>query len=85
MIMLKNWEHNRGYFKAPQLEKILEKGFQSFPHLILFDVELTVEFYDAFHMTLFLYLLPIMSFDCISIKMGYKALCLPGWASHTMR
>jgi hypothetical protein len=37
-----------------------------------------VEVYDAFHKILFSYLLPVMPFDCISIKMGYEALCPPG-------
>jgi hypothetical protein len=76
--VLENWEHPRGYFKGPQLEKILETGLQSFPHLVLFDIKSTVEFYNAFHETSFLYLLQVMPFDCISIKMGYKVLYLPG-------
>jgi hypothetical protein len=42
--VLENWEHPRGYFKGPQLERILEKGLQSFPCLVLFDVESTVDF-----------------------------------------
>jgi hypothetical protein len=76
--VLENWENPRGYFKGPQLERILEKSLQSFPCLVLFDVKSAVEFYDAFHKTPFLYLLLVMPFDCISIKMGYKALCPPG-------
>ncbi len=75
--VLENWEHPRGYFKGPHLERILEKGLQSFPCLILIDVKSSVEFYNAFHKTSFLYLLLVMPFDCISIKMGYDALCPP--------
>jgi hypothetical protein len=37
-----------------------------------------VEFYDAFHKTALIYLLPVTPFDCISIKMGFEALCPPG-------
>ena len=37
-----------------------------------------MEFYDAFHKTAVIYLLPVMPFDCISIKMGFEALCPPG-------
>ncbi len=37
-----------------------------------------VEFYDAFQKTAIIYLLPVMPFDCISIKMGFEALCPPG-------
>ena len=73
-----NWEHPRGHYKGPQLERILEKGISSFPRLTNFDVEQMVEFYDAFHKTALIYLLPVMPFDCISIKMGFEALCPPG-------
>ena len=76
--VVENWEHPRGYFKGPQLKRILEKDLQSFPCLVFFDVDSTLEFYNAFHKTLFLYLLLVMPFDCISIKMGYKVLYLPG-------
>ena len=73
-----NWEHPRGHYKGPQLERILEKGIGSFPRLSNLDVGHTVEFYDAFQKTAIIYLLPVMPFDCISIKMGFEALCPPG-------
>ena len=37
-----------------------------------------VEFYNAFHKTAIIYLLPVMPFDCICIKIGFEALCPPG-------
>jgi hypothetical protein len=55
----------------------LEKGLATFLLLASLDVESVVEFYDIFHKTLLIYLLPVMLFDCISITMGYKALCPP--------
>ena len=73
-----SWEHPRGHYKGPQLERILEKGLGSFPRLTSMSVTATVEFYDAFHKTTLLYLLPVMPFDCICIKMGFEALCPPG-------
>jgi hypothetical protein len=73
-----NWEHPRGHYTGPQLERILEKGIGSFPRLSKLDVEHTVEFYDAFHKTAIIYLLPVIPFDCICIKMGFEALCPPG-------
>jgi len=76
--MCDNWDHPRGHYKGPQLERILEKGISSFPRLTNFDVEQMVEFYDAFHKTALIHLLPVMPFDCISIKMGFEALCPPG-------
>ena len=73
-----NWEHPRGHYTGPQLERILEKGIGSFPRLSTLGVDQTVEFYDAFQKTAIIYLLPVMPFDCICIKMGFEALCPPG-------
>ncbi len=73
-----NWEHPRGHYEGPQLERILEKGIGSFPRLSKLEVEPTVEFYDAFHKMAIIYLLPVMPFDCICIKMGFEALYPPG-------
>jgi len=72
------WEHPCGNYKGPQLDKILEEGLASFPRLSTVDVEASVDFYDSFHKTALLYLLPVVPFDCISIKMGFEALCPPG-------
>jgi hypothetical protein len=80
-----NWDHPRGHYKGPQLEHILEKGISSFPHLTTFYVEQMVEFYDAFHKTALIYLLPVTPFDCISIKIGFEALCPPGLGILGMR
>jgi hypothetical protein len=41
-------------------------------------VDATIEFYDNLHKTSLIYLLPVVLFDCISIKMGFEALCPPG-------
>ena len=76
------WEHPRGNYKGPQLDKILEKGLASFPRLSTVDVEASVDFYDSFQKTALLYLLPVVPFDCISIKMGFEALCPPGLGLH---
>jgi hypothetical protein len=64
--------------RGPQVHEILEKGIPTFPRLSSIDVESTVEFYNIFQKTSMIYLMSIMPFDCISIKMGYKALCPPG-------
>lgn len=74
-----SWEeHPRGHTKGPQLDKILEKGLASFPRLASVGVESSVKFYDSFQKTALLYLLPVVLFDCISIKMVFEALCLLG-------
>ncbi len=75
--VLDKWEdqyHNRG----PQVDKILEKGLPTFPRLTLINVESTVEFYDMFQKTSMIYLMALMPFDCVSIKMDFEALCPPG-------
>ncbi len=56
----------------------MEKGLSLFPHLTTLTVDAAVEFYDSLHKLLLIYLLPVMPFDCISLKMGFVALCPPG-------
>jgi hypothetical protein len=73
-----HWDHPWGYSCGPQIDRILEKGLATFLRLTSLDVESAVEFYNNFHKTLLIYLLPVVPFDCISIKMGYEALCPPG-------
>jgi hypothetical protein len=63
--VMANWEHPRGYYKGPQLDRML-------------NVDAAVAFYDNFQKASMIYLLPVMPFDCISIKMGFEALCPPG-------
>lgn len=40
---IESWEHPRGHYKGPQLERILEMGLQSFPRLATVTVGATVE------------------------------------------
>ena len=74
---MEKWEdryHNRG----PQVAKIFEKGLPTIPRLSSINVKSTVEFYIIFQKTSMIYLLLIMPFNCVNIKMGYEALCPPG-------
>ena len=75
---LEHWDLPRGHYKGPQLEPIMEKGLGSFPRLMRLEVAPLVEFYDNFQKTAVIYLLPVVPFDCVSIKMGFEALCPPG-------
>jgi hypothetical protein len=63
---------------GPQIDRILEKGLVSLPRLQSFAVESAVEWYDTLQKTLMIYLVPIAPLDCVMIKMGYEALCIPG-------
>jgi hypothetical protein len=72
------WVNLRANTAGPQLDRIIEKGLATFPRLVATDVESIIDFYDKFHQTSQLYLLPIIPFDCINLTMGYEALCPPG-------
>jgi hypothetical protein len=56
----------------------MEKGLSLFPCLTTLTVHAAVEFHDSLHKLPLIYLLPVMPFDCISLKMGFKVLCPPG-------
>jgi hypothetical protein len=72
------WEHPCGLYRGPQINRILEKGLPTFPRLTCLTVTDTVEFYNAFQKTSVIYLLPVMPFNCISLRMGFEDLCPPG-------
>jgi len=63
---------------GPQIDRILEKSLVSLPCLLSLEVESVVEWYNTIQKTLMIYLVPITPLDCVMIKMGYKALCIPG-------
>jgi hypothetical protein len=73
-----HWTHPCTGYEGPQLDRILEKGVPTFPRLTSIDIQSIVEFYDKFQKISASYLLPIMPFNCISIRMGFEALCPPG-------
>jgi hypothetical protein len=76
--VLDRWDHPCGLYRGPQINRILEKGLPTLPHLTCLMVSNTVEFYNAFQKTSAIYLLPVMPFNCISFRMGSEALCPPG-------
>ena len=63
---------------GPQIDCILEKGLVSLPRLRPLEVESAVEWFDTLQKTLLIYLVPITLLNCVMIKMGYEALCVPG-------
>jgi hypothetical protein len=75
--LMTNW---MGKFTAgPQIAHILEKGLPSLPRLSSpMTVEAAVDWYDLIQKTLLIYLIPITPLDCVMLKMGYEALCIPG-------
>ena len=74
--MMTNWVG--GFTVGPQIDRLLEKGLISLPCLRSLEVESAVEWFDTLQKTLLIYLVPITPLDCVMIKMGYEALCVPG-------
>jgi hypothetical protein len=75
--IIANWKGK--FTSGPQIDCILKKGMPSFPRLQSpMTVEAAVDWYNLLQMTLLIYLIPITPLDCIMIKMGYEALCIPG-------
>ena len=74
--VMTNWAGR--FTVGPQIDRILEKGLVSLPRLRSLEVESAVEWFDTLQKTLLIYLVPITPLDCVMIKMGYKALCVPG-------
>ncbi len=72
------WVNMRTQQRGPSVKRILEKGLPVFPTLTLLAVNAMVEFYDKFQKTLVLFLLPLMAFDGVNLRMGFEALCPPG-------
>jgi hypothetical protein len=76
--VMDTWEHPKSFQKGPQVDHIGPKGLSSFLHLEKLTDNAAVEFHNNFHKTSMLYLLPVMPFNCTSIKMGFEVLCPPG-------
>jgi hypothetical protein len=82
IILLHNlyyhWVNLCMQYEGPQLDQIYKKGLSMFPRLTNLNDASVMDFYNKLHKTTSAYLIPIMPFDCVSIKMGFKALCPPG-------
>ena len=75
--LMTNWTGK--FTSGPQIARILEKGLPSLPRLSSpMTVEAAVDWYDLIQKTLLIYLIPITPLDCVMLKMGYEALCIPG-------
>ncbi len=72
------WVNPRTHQRGPSVERILDKGLPVFPKLEYLAVDATVEFYDKLQKTSALFLLPLMAFDAINLRMGFEGLCPPG-------
>ncbi len=75
---LDGWTNMRTQHQGPSVEWIMEKAmplFQKFNGVTMADL---VQFYDNFQKTGSIYLLPVMPFDAVNLKLGFEGLCPPG-------
>jgi hypothetical protein len=72
------WVNTHTQQRGPSVERILEKGLPVLHKLTSLVVDAKGEFYDKPQKTLVLFLLPLMAFDEINLRMGFEALCPPG-------
>ena len=76
--MLEGWTNVRTQHSGPSVERIVEKVMPLFPkHKGIMMADL-VHFYNTFQKTGSIYLLPLMLFDAVSLKLGFEGLCPPG-------
>ena len=64
--------------QGPSVERIMEKAMPLFQKLNGVTMVDLVQFYDNFQKTGSVYLLPVMPFDAVNLKLGFEGLCPPG-------
>jgi hypothetical protein len=75
---LEGWTNVRTQHSGPSVERIMEKAMPLFQKLEGITMADLVHFYDTFQKTGSVYLLPLMPFDAVSLKLGFEGLCPPG-------
>jgi hypothetical protein len=74
-VVVQTWTNTRTHLSGPVVEYILEKALPVFPCLQDLDVSGMIKFYDGLQKISMQYLIPLMSFDSISLAFGYEGLC----------
>jgi hypothetical protein len=75
---LGGWTNMRTQHQGPLVEWIMEKAMPLFQKLNGVTMADLVHFYDNFQKTGSVYLLPVMPFDAVNLKLGFEGLCPPG-------
>ncbi len=75
---LDGWTNMRTQHQGPLVERIMEKAMPLFQKLNGVTMADLVHFYDNFQKTGSVYLLPVMPFDAVNLKLGFEGLCPPG-------
>ncbi len=76
--MLEGCTNVRTQHSGPSVERIMEKAMPLFQKLEGITMADLVHFYDTFQKTGSIYLLPLMPFDTVSLKLRFEGLCPPG-------
>ena len=72
------WTNIRTQQQGPLVEWIMEKAMPLFQKLNGVTMADLVHFYDNFQKTGSVYLLPVMPFNAVNLKLGFEGLCPPG-------
>jgi hypothetical protein len=75
---LDGWTNMRTQHQGPSVERIMEKAMPLFQKLNGVTMADLVHFYDNFQKTGSVYLLPVMPFDAVNLRLGFEGLCPPG-------
>ena len=75
---LDRWTNIRTQQSGPSVENFMEKAMPLFQKLKGITMADLVHFYDNFQKTGSIYLLLVMSFDAVNLKLGFEGLCPPG-------
>jgi hypothetical protein len=78
-----SWTNTRIQHSGPSVERIVKKAIPTIlPKLNGLTSAELVLFYDNLHNVSLVYLLPLMPFDAINLRLGFEGLCSPGLGTH---
>jgi hypothetical protein len=75
---LDGWTNRCTEHQGPSVERIMEKAMPLFQKLNGVSMADLVHFYDNFQKTGSVYLLPVMPFDAVNLKLGFEGLSPSG-------
>ncbi len=81
--MISSWSNTQSQRSGPSVERIIEKVVPTvLPKLDGLTPPDMVLFYDNLQKISSVYLLPLMPFDAINLRLGFEGLCPPGLSVH---
>ncbi len=81
--VISSWSNTHSQWSGPSIEGIIEKAVPTvLPKLDGLTPPDMVLFYDNLQKIVSVYLLPLMPFDAINLRLGFEGLCPPGLGVH---